>query len=98
MTTQVMPSDLRVWFGWIPTYRRYVAIGTIRRVEVISFRPIVDHAGWGIRTGGNGERVLTARGHRGVRIELTDGTCLVIGSQRPEELAMTLEGAIRPGG
>ncbi len=25
MTTEVTPSDLRVWFGWIPTYRRYRA-------------------------------------------------------------------------
>ena len=25
MTTEVTPTDLRVWFGWIPTYRRVVA-------------------------------------------------------------------------
>jgi hypothetical protein len=98
MTTEVTPSDLRVWFGWIPTYRRFVSIGMIRRVEVASFRPLADHAGWGIRTGRNGERVLTARGHRGVRIELIDGSCLIIGSQRPEDLALAIEAAIRPGG
>ncbi len=22
MTTEVTPTNLRVWFGWIPTYRR----------------------------------------------------------------------------
>ena len=27
MTTEVTPTDLRVWFGWVPTYRRVVPIG-----------------------------------------------------------------------
>ena len=31
MTTEVTPTDLRVWFGWVPTYRRVVPIGTIVR-------------------------------------------------------------------
>jgi hypothetical protein len=98
MTTEVTPSDLRVWFGWIPTYRRSVPISSIRKIEVISFRPLAEHGGWGIRMGPNGERVLSARGTRGVRIELTDGPTLIVGSQRPEEVAVAIERAIRPGG
>jgi hypothetical protein len=91
MTTEVTPTDLRVWFGWIPTYRRIVPVGTIARLEVVSYRPLADYWGWGIRSGRDGERVLNARGDRGVRIELGDGTRLLIGSQRPEALAMALE-------
>jgi hypothetical protein len=94
MTTEVTPTDVRVWFGWIPLYRRAVSVTSIRRLEVVSFRPIADHAGWGIRMGRDGERVLTARGNRGVRIELSDGTRLLIGSQRPEDLAIALERAM----
>jgi hypothetical protein len=97
MTTEVTPSDLRIWFGFVPTYRRFVSIGSIRRIEVVSFRPLVEHGGWGIRNGRNGERVLTARGTRGVRIELIDGPALIVGSQRPEELAVAIEQAMRPG-
>ncbi len=97
MTTEVTPTDLRVWFGWIPTYRRFVAVGTIRRIEVVTYRPLLDYGGWGIRTGRDGERVLNARGNRGVRLELIDGSRLLIGSQRPEALANAIEDALRPG-
>ena len=40
MTTEVTPTDVRVWFGWVPTYRRIVLIGAVRRVEVVTFRPV----------------------------------------------------------
>jgi hypothetical protein len=97
MTTEVGPTDLRVWFGWIPTYRRVVPIVTIQRLEVVTYRPLADYGGWGIRQGRDGTRVLNARGNRGVRIELADGTKLLVGSQHPEELARALERAMRPG-
>ncbi len=97
MTTEVTPTDVRVWFGWVPLYRRLVPLGSIQRLEVVTFRPILDYAGWGIRRGRDGERVLTARGDRGVRLELADGTRLLIGSQRPESLARALERAMRAG-
>jgi hypothetical protein len=97
MTTEVTPTDLRVWFGWVAVYRRIVPLGDVRRVEIVTFRPIADYGIWGIRSGRDGERVLIARGNRGVRLELADGSFLVIGSQRPEELATILETALRPG-
>jgi hypothetical protein len=97
MTTEVTPTDVRVWFGWVPTYRRIIPIDSVQKIEVVSFRPLIDHGGWGIRSGRDGERVLSARGNRGVRLDLTDGTRLLIGSQRPESLALAIEGALRPG-
>jgi len=98
MTTEVTPTQLRVWFGWIPTYRRIVLVGTIVRLEVVSYRPLADYWGLGIRSGRDGERVLNARGNRGVRIDLSDGTRLLIGSQQPEDLARVLERAMLPPG
>ncbi len=73
-----------------------VSISNVKSHAIVQYRPIADHGGWGIRAGRDGERVLTARGNRGVRLELTDGTRLLIGSQRPEELAETIERARRP--
>ncbi len=96
MTTEVTPTEVRVWFGWVPIYRRVVVITSIQRYCVVEYRPIIDYGGWGIRTGRDGERVLNARGNRGVRLELADGSKLLIGSQRSEELAETIERAHRP--
>ncbi len=97
MTTIVTPADVRVWFGYLPTYRRTISMLNIARVEVVTYRPITDCGGWGVRVGVDGERVLNARGNRGVRLHLIDGSKILIGSQRPEELALAVEGALRPG-
>ncbi len=97
MTTIVTPADVRIWFGYFPTYRRTISMLNITRVEVVQYRPLADCGGWGIRVSRDGERVLSARGNRGVRIYLIDGSKLIIGSQRPEELALAVEGALRAG-
>jgi hypothetical protein len=98
MTTEVTPTDVRVWFGWIPTYRRFVPVVSVQKIEVVSYRPLADYGGWGVRWGRDGERVLIARGNGGVRLHLADGTRVLIGSQRPESLAAAIERALRPGG
>ena len=96
MTTEVTPTDIRVWFGWVPIYRRVVSVGDVRRIGPVAFRPIADYGFWGVRSGRDGERALIARGQRGVRIELADGSILVIGSQRPDELATAMSRARMP--
>jgi hypothetical protein len=97
MTTEVGPTGLRVCFGWSQTYPRIVSIDTVRSVEVVNYRPLADYGFWGARAGRDGERAFIARGTRGVRLELIDGSKLLIGSQRPEALASVLDRALRPG-
>ena len=96
MTTEVTPTDVRVWFGWVPVYRRVVPLEGIRRGEPATFRPIADYGFWGVRSGRDGERALIARGNRGVRLELADGSLIVIGSQRADDLALAIQSALRP--
>lgn len=98
MTTEVVPSEVRIWFGWFPVYRRAIAVDSIKSIEVVEFRPWRDHGGWGIRSGPDGERVLTARGNRGVRIVAVDGSKILIGSQRAEALAIAVQGAVGTNG
>jgi hypothetical protein len=97
MTTAVTHANVHVWFGWMPYYRRSLVIGAIRSVDVVTYRPIRDFGFWGIRSGRDGERALIARGNRGVRIELSDGSKLLIGSQQPELLAAAIDRALRSG-
>ena len=95
MTTEVTPGVCRIWFGFVPSYRRGIPLEVIARVEVVTYRPFRDHWFWGVRTTRDGERVMTARGSRGVRLHLSDGSRVLIGSQRPEELAESLNLAMR---
>jgi hypothetical protein len=65
---------------------RRILLNEIRSAEVISYDPIRDYGGYGIRTGRFGKAYIAA-GTRGVRIKLANGATVVIGSQRSEELA-----------
>jgi hypothetical protein len=96
MTTEVTPTELRIWFGWAPGSARVVATSAVRRVEIVTYRPIADYGFWGIRAGRDGEKAYIARGNRGVRIELSDGSRYLVGSQRAEALATALDSAMRP--
>ena len=97
MLTLVTPTELRVSFGFLSTYRRVVPADAITGVEVVQYHPIRDYGGWGLRFGRDGERIFNARGDRGVRLHLRDGSRLLIGSQTPDELAMAIDAARRPG-
>lgn len=98
MTTEVHPGDVRVWFGWIPTYRRIINLSGVSAVEVVRYRPIRDCGGWGIRRGRGYDRVFSARGDQGVCLTFTDGSKILIGSQKPEPLALAIDSLIHPAG
>ena len=96
LTTEVDATGIRIWFGWIPTFQRTICLADLERVEPVRYRPLVDCGGWGIRTGPGGERVYNARGDLGVRLHFRDGTRILIGSQRPDELADAIVRSLPP--
>jgi hypothetical protein len=53
---------------------------------VRTYRPIRDYGGWGIRYGRNG-KAYNVSGNRGVMLEFSHGQKLLIGSQKPGDLA-----------
>lgn len=88
--TVVDSDSVTVTFGWLfPLYRRRVPLRDIRSVEAITYSPLRDYGGWGIK-GVSGNVALNARGNRGVRMTFADGKRLLIGSQKAEALARAL--------
>ena len=88
--TTVTETNLTVTFGALfPLYRRQIALQTIASAEAVTYSPLADYGGWGIRGWGR-NMALNARGNRGVRLALHDGRHVLIGSQRPDELAALL--------
>ncbi|MBN2098945.1 MAG: hypothetical protein JW753_05030 [Dehalococcoidia bacterium] len=86
LTTEVRTDGLYVrFFPFHLTFRRMPSESVIR-YEVLTYRPIRDYGGWGIRYG-RGGKAYNVSGDRGVMLELSDGSRLLIGSQKPEELA-----------
>jgi hypothetical protein len=68
---------------------RTIPLAGIQSVDMITFDPERDYGGYGIRSNRKGT-VYIAGGKRGVRLKLKSGATLVLGSQRPEELARAL--------
>jgi hypothetical protein len=69
--------------------RRRIPLERIERAERVTYRPIREYGGWGIRRGRDGW-CYNVCGNRGVRLELGGGERLLLGSQTPEELARAI--------
>ena len=69
--------------------RRRIPLERIKRAEPVTYRPILEYGGWGIRRGRDGW-CYNVRGDRGVRLELGGGEKLLLGSQTPEQLARAI--------
>jgi hypothetical protein len=92
-TTTVAEGAVTVRFG--PFYRMRIPFSEIANAEAVSYRPVRDFGGWGIRGFGR-RRALNTRGNLGVLVTRADGSTVLIGSQKPRELLAALaRGGVR---
>lgn len=92
-TTTVAPDAVTVRFGFL--YRVRIPFSAIAHAEAVSYRPVRDYGGWGIRGFGR-RRALNTRGNQGVLVTRADGSTILIGSQKPRELLAALaRGGVR---
>jgi hypothetical protein len=71
---------------YVPFVKRRISFMDIAGCEAKTYSPLRDYGGWGIRRGKKG-RAYNVRGNRGVVLSFKDGTNLLIGSQKADELA-----------
>ena len=90
LTTMVTPDALSVRFGFL--YKTRVPLSEIALAEAVEYAPVREYGGWGIRGTGR-RRALNARGNQGVLLTRSDGSTLLVGSQRPRELLAALSHA-----
>ena len=62
----------------------------IRKADVISFSPLTDHGGWGIK-GNKSTKAYTVIGDTGLSIDLGEKKKILIGTQKPKELSEFIE-------
>jgi hypothetical protein len=85
LVTELRPKQLSVAMKGF--WRRIrVPVAEIRTTAAVEYNPISEYRGYGIRSGPRG-RAYIASGNQAVQLELRDGRKLLIGSQRPKELA-----------
>lgn len=89
LVTEVHDDEVHVQFVYM-WRRRKIPLGEIHAVRAVTYSPIRDYGGWGIRRGARGW-AYNVSGNRGVEIEMADRRHLMVGSQQPEELARAIE-------
>ena len=61
-----------------------------------TYRPIREYGGWGIRCSFTGKgKAYNVSGNKGVQLVLTNGKKLLIGSQKPDDLAAAIDKMIK---
>jgi len=85
LTTEVRPTGVFVRFFPIHRSSRQFHPETIESCEVLTYRPIRDFGGWGIRRGVKG-RAYNVSGNQGAYLTMRDGKRLLIGSQKSQML------------
>jgi hypothetical protein len=94
LTVRVDAEGLHVRF--FPLVKKDISLEEIARWEARTYRTLLEYGGWGIRYGWSG-MAYNVSGNQGVQLELTNGKRLLIGSQRPEELATAISQAKQHG-
>jgi len=103
LRTEVRNDGLYLRFVPFHLSSHRLPLADVAQVEAITYRPIMDYGGWGIRyswgsPGGTKGKAYNVFGNRGVRLTYCAGSHLVIGSQHPEELAAAIEALRESGG
>ncbi len=91
LVTVLRPQELS--FGLRGLWRpRHIPLDRIRSAAVVTYDPVVDFGGYGIRSGRRAKAYI-ASGNRGVELVLDGAPNVLIGSQNPADLARKIEDA-----
>lgn len=80
-----------VTIRFFPVWTRRIRLADIASAAAVTYHPIMDYGGWGIRWSFAGW-CYNVSGNRGVKVTLADGSQVMIGSGRAEELAASIDG------
>jgi len=85
----VQLDNRNITIRYYPLTNRFISLLDIDHFEVLQYSAIKEYGGWGIR-GTPQKRAYNVRGHEGLELTLRDGSKIMIGSQRADELAACL--------
>ncbi len=93
LVTEVRYNGL--FIRYVPFHLSFVEIplADVQSVDAVTYNPIRDYGGWGIKYG-KGGKAYNVMGNRGVKIVYSNGRHILIGSQKPEELAQAVRSVI----
>ncbi len=88
----------RVEIRYRPFIARTIRFDDIVAAESITYHPLREYGGWGIKGWSRRKVAYNVRGDRGALLMLAEGRTVLIGSQRPDELAAAIRDRLPPSG
>lgn len=86
LSVRLYRDHLVVGLGSVGLISKKIRYDQILRTESVTYSPIREFGGWGVRSGAGGRKVWSARGNHAVVLHLEDGTRLYVGSDSPHRL------------
>ena len=90
LTTEISGEGISYKMWPFHTKPRTISWEEIASAEVRKYKPIGEFGGWGVRVGTRG-RAYNVKGNMGLQLVLVSGTRILIGTQKPEQLAEVLD-------
>ncbi len=91
MQLWVLPDGIHIRY-WPLIRQKVISFAEIERHEAVTYRPIMEYGGWGIR-GFAGHMAYNVSGNHGVKLWLRGNKTLMLGSQRADELTQAISNA-----
>jgi hypothetical protein len=94
LETEIRGEGLYIKFR--PFHRKWVMLpfGDVLEASAISYRPLRDYGGWGIRYGSN-SKAYNVSGNKGVLLKFSDGPDILIGSNNHNVLCSLINDMLR---
>ena len=89
LKTEVRDEGVYVRFNTLHLDWIGFAFNDIQKLEAVTYRPIMEYGGWGIRFGRKG-KAYNVSGNKGVLLTLNEGKPILIGSQNHEALCLAI--------
>lgn len=87
LRTKISKEGISVQFLPFHFKPKFFAWEDISKVEVRSYRPIMEYGGWGLKYGWGGQGMsYTVSGTKGIQLYLKNGKKILIGTRKGEEL------------
>lgn len=91
LETYIQSDGIYVRFFPVHFSYRFFAFEELEKSYVRKYSPLWEYGGWGLRYGIFGQgKAFNVAGNQGLQLEFKDGSKLLIGTQKPTELAQVL--------
>ncbi len=94
LDVEVQADQVYIAFGPIHLCRKRIPFSEIEAVRGLTYRPLREFGGWGIRPRG-GKTAWTIRGNQAVKVTLSSGKDVYVGSLFPQRLEERIRTAMR---